>query len=77
VPEDIGVGRHGVGWRRLTNDAVIRETAPGSGLYYLDRGVWQALRRRRMRLVMVLLVIAIGVLLYATTVGVLHSTGRP
>ena len=73
VPEDIGVGRHGIGWRRLTNDAVIREAAPGSGLYYLDRGVWQALRRRRVRLLIVLFVIAIGILFFLTTLGVLYS----
>ena len=77
TPDDVGVGRHGIGWRRLTNNAVIRESAPGSGLYYLDRGVWQAVRRRRMRLLTVLLLIVVGIWLYVATMGLLHSAARP
>lgn len=76
TPDEVGVG-HGIGWRRLTHHAVIRETAPGSGLYYLDRGVWQAVRRRRMRLIAVLLLVVVGIWLYVATMGLLHSGARP
>ena len=51
TPDEVGVETSSLGWRRLTNRAVIREAEPGSGRYYLDREVWQAVRRTRMRLV--------------------------
>jgi hypothetical protein len=76
LPDDILVGRHGIGWRRLTRSAVIRESAPGSGFYYLDRGVWQAVRRRRIRLLSVLFILIIAIWLYIATMGLLHSGVR-
>lgn len=77
TPDDVGVGFHGIGWRRLTNNAVIRETAPGSGLYYLDQPSWRAVRRKRMRLLTALIIIIIGIWLYVATMGLLHSASRP
>ena len=46
--------------RRLHNHAVIREAAPGR--YYLDEEVWRAVRRTRMRIVMILMVLLAAVL---------------
>jgi hypothetical protein len=76
TPGELAVDTYGVGWRRLTNRAVVREAAPGSGRYYLDREVWQAVRRTRMRLIVVLVVILLGVWLYIATMGVLRSSAR-
>jgi hypothetical protein len=54
--------------KRLHDHAVIREAAPGT--YYLDEEVWTAVRRTRMRIVMllmlVLVVVLIGMLLGTT-----------
>lgn len=64
APEDLGVHTHGVGWRRLRNRAVVREAGDGSGRYYLDEEVWQAVRRTRVRLMLVvaalLVIVALG-----------------
>ena len=76
TPDDVGVDTVSLGWRRLTNRAVVREAAPGSGLYYLDREVWQAVRRTRMRLVVVLVVILLGAWIYVATTGILRSSAR-
>jgi hypothetical protein len=76
TPGELAVDTYGVGWRRLTNRAVVREAAPGSGRYYLDREVWQAVRRTRMRLIVVLVVVLLGVWLYIATMGVLRSSAR-
>lgn len=76
APGDVGVHVHGLGWRRLTKRAVVRESAPGSGLYYLDREVWQAVRRTRMRMIVVVVVILLGIWFYVATVGVLRTTSN-
>jgi len=76
TPDEVGVDPASLSWRRLTSRAVVREAAPGSGLYYLDREVWQAVRRTRMRLVIVFLVILLGAWFYIATMGVLRSSSR-
>lgn len=76
TPDEVGVETSGIGWRRLANRAVIREAAPGSGRYYLDREVWQAVRRTRMRLVVVLILIVLAAWFYIATMGVLRSSAR-
>ena len=65
TPDELGIDHLGLAWRRLRDRAVARESEPGSGRYYVDVEVWQALRRMRHRIVFVMLaiVIAIGVLL--------------
>ena len=62
-PATIGVEQRGIGWRRLRDHAVVRETSPGSGRYYLDVEVWQALHRMRRRLVGVVLALVIVLVL--------------
>lgn len=54
--------------RRLHNRAVIREAAPGR--WYLDEEVWEAVRRTRKRLAMVMLSIVI-----LTFVGMMLAGG--
>ena len=76
TPDEVGVDTASLSWRRLTSRAVVREAAPGSGLYYLDREVWQAVRRTRMRLVIVLIVIILGAWIYIATTGILRSSSR-
>ena len=76
TPDEVGVDTWSLGWRRLTNRAVIRETAPGSGRYYLDREVWQAVRRTRMRLLVIVVVVVLGLWLYLATMGILRSSAR-
>ncbi len=60
IPEEITVGQHGVGWRRLRSRAVVRESPADSGLFYVDLEVWRALRRLRRRLILAVLLIAIA-----------------
>ena len=62
----IGLGQS-LGLRRLRERAVIREAAPGT--YYLDEGVWTAVRRTRRRIATVFLAILALLLL-----GVLAGT---
>lgn len=54
----VGVDSEGLGMRRLRERAVIREATPGH--YYLDVEVWQAVRRQRHRIVLVILVLIIA-----------------
>lgn len=72
TPEELGVDASGLAWLRLRDRAVGRESPPGSGRYYVDAEVWQALRRTRHRIAVVLLVVAlvlVVVLTMATTAG--------
>jgi hypothetical protein len=43
--DEIGIAPHGIGWRRLTERAIVREAAPAT--YYLDLPSWAAARRMR------------------------------
>ena len=76
TPDEIGVDTASLGWRRLTNRAVVREAERGSGRYYLDRQVWQAVRRTRRRLMVILILIVLGAWFYIATMGVLRSSAR-
>jgi hypothetical protein len=70
TPDDLGVDPHGIGWRRLRDHAVVREANPGADRYYVDVDVWQALRRMRRRIVLVLgLVILMAALVLASSAG--------
>jgi hypothetical protein len=62
-PADISVEEGGVIWRRLRERAIIREASPG--LYYLDVEGWQAQRRTRRRLALVMLIIVIAAMITA------------
>jgi hypothetical protein len=55
--DSLGVESDGMALRRLQGHAVIREAE--AGRYYLDLPSWQALRRMRRRLVLVLLLAVI------------------
>ena len=57
APEELGVGTHGLGWRRLVDRAIVREASPGR--WYLDVPSWVATRRLRRRRSLVLFVLAI------------------
>ena len=61
-PGDIGVDLGGVGGRRLTRRAIIREA--GEGRYYLDLLGWEALRRQRRRVLFVVLGLVVLFLLF-------------
>jgi hypothetical protein len=62
TPSELDVDASGVGWRRLRDRAVVREASPGSGLFYLDTEVWQALHRARHRAILVVVVVVMFVL---------------
>jgi hypothetical protein len=53
--------------KRLRNRAVIREAAPGT--YYLDEEVWEAVRRTRQRIAMVMIISIVVVLLLGVLLG--------
>lgn len=53
-PSELGVHER-MAWERLVERAVIREASPGA--YYLDEQSWNALRRMRRRMGVVLLTI--------------------
>lgn len=76
TPDELAVETTSLGWRRLTNRAVVREAVPGSGRYYLDREVWRAVRRTRIRLLVVLILIVLGAWIYIATMGILRSSAR-
>ena len=69
-PANIGVEQGGIGWRRLRDHAVVREASPGSGRYYVDIEVWQALHRIRRRLIGIVLAVVI-VLIVMTFLGII------
>ena len=66
VPSELGVEQDGLIFRRLHEREVLREAAPGA--YYLDEPVWAAVRRarRRVAVVMLLIVAALGFVVYTT-----------
>jgi len=66
---DVAADESGIGWRRLRERAIIREAAPGR--YYLDVEVWQANRRMRHKLAVVMAVLLLAALLFAVI-----GTGR-
>jgi hypothetical protein len=57
APDQLNVDTQGLGWRRLRERAVVREAGPGSGRYYLDVEVWEAVSRQRKRMMIVMLVL--------------------
>ena len=63
----LGVGES-LALRRLKGRAVIREAAPGT--FYLDEGVWTAVRRTRMRMALTFIAI-MAVLLLGILVGII------
>jgi hypothetical protein len=71
-PDELGVDTSGVGWRRLRDHAILRETGAGTGRYYLDVEVRDAVRRARIRFLLVLILI-LGVML---AFGVIASVAR-
>lgn len=69
TPTELGVHEGGVGWRRLRDRAVVRESSPASGLYYLDTEVWDAVRRTRHRMLLVVLVVMLALLAFVVMGG--------
>jgi hypothetical protein len=76
APDDLNVEASGIGWRRLRERAVVRETSPDSGRYYLDIEVWQGLRRTRRRAVLIVIIVAIVVLAFTVMGGHFAQTAR-
>lgn len=72
TPEELGVDTAGVGWRRLRDHAIVREAGAGSGRYYLDVEVRDAVHRSRLRFLLVLIVILVVMLAF----GVIASVAR-
>jgi hypothetical protein len=56
TPDEIGVDGP-MTWFRLVDDAVIRSA--GDGRFYLDALTWEALERRRKRVMMIAFIIAV------------------
>jgi hypothetical protein len=72
TPEQLGVDVGGIGWRRLRDHAIVREAGAGSGRYYLDVEVRDAVHRSRIRFLLVLVVILVIMLAF----GVIASVAR-
>jgi hypothetical protein len=53
TPDEVGVDAQRFAWRRLRDRAIVRDA--GDGRYYLDVEVWEANRRLRRRMIVVLL----------------------
>ena len=75
-PTDLGIHPDGVGWRRLRERAIVRESSPGTGLYYLDVEVWQATRRTRRRVIAMLVVIMLALFAVLVTGGYFGAPNR-
>jgi hypothetical protein len=69
TPEELGVDTGGIGWRRLRDHAIVREAGAGTGRYYLDVEVRDAVHRVRLRFLMVVILI----LIIALAFGVIAS----
>jgi hypothetical protein len=77
APAELDVEADGIGWRRLRDRAIVRESSPGTGLYYLDAEVWQATRRTRRRMVAVALtVLLVGLALVVMGVVTFGAANR-
>jgi hypothetical protein len=61
TPEEIGVDANRLAWRRLRERAIVRDA--GEGRFYLDVEVWEANRRLRRRMAIVLLIVVLLVAL--------------
>lgn len=75
-PDDLGVHRH-VAFNRLVARGVLREAS--GGRYYLDEPTWNALRRLRRRMALVVTAVAILVALVVMFGGVAllgHSVSK-
>lgn len=77
TPDEIGADPSRIAWRRLRDHAIVRESGPGTGRYYIDVEVRGAVHRARLRFLMVLLFIFILLLLFgviapATVRGAVH-----
>lgn len=71
LPSDLNVHDGRIPWRRLRSNAVVRESQEGSGLFYLDVEVWNAVHRARRRRALILLV---AIIAFAVVSGVFVST---
>jgi hypothetical protein len=69
TPEELGVDAGGIGWRRLRDHAIVREVGAGTGRYYLDLEVRDAVHGLRLRFLMVLVL----VLVVALAFGIIAS----
>ena len=59
--DEIGIAPHGIGWRRLVERAIVRQTEAGA--YYLDLPSWAAarhMRRKRSLIIVAILVLFIA-----------------
>lgn len=65
--DQVGVDEN-VGFRRLRMHEVIREATPGR--YYLDEGVWTAVRRTRRRVMFVMMAVVL-ILVVGISIGLL------
>jgi hypothetical protein len=63
APEELNIGTHGVAWRRLRDQAIVREAS--AGRYYLDVLSWEAsIRMRRKRMAIALLIVILAAVAY-------------
>jgi hypothetical protein len=65
LPNDLNVPTHGIPWRALVNQAVLREA--GGGRFYLDVPSWEANRRSRLRRIAIVAVLVIAFGLWIAT----------
>ena len=66
LPSDINVHEGRVAWRRLRSHAVLRESAEGSGLFWLDVETWNAVHRTRRRIGFALLLAIIAFAVFSS-----------
>ena len=65
--DEIGIAPHGIGWRRLTERAIVREAAAGK--YYLDVPSWVASRRMRRKRGLIIIALLLLFLAFFLIVG--------
>jgi hypothetical protein len=65
--DEIGIAAHGLGWRRLTERAIVREAATGT--FYLDVPSWHAARRMRRKRGLIIVAVLLLFLVLFYTVG--------
>ena len=73
-PGELAVDQH-LAFKRLANRAILREA--GDGRYYLDEQSWEAFRRLRHRIAIVMLLIVIAMIVVMIVSGGFIAGSKP
>jgi hypothetical protein len=70
TPEELGVDTGSISWRRLRDHAIVREAGVGTGRFYLDVEVRDAVHGMRLRFLMVMILLLVVALAFGIIASV-------